>query len=327
MNSITLQIFISTFPLCLGILLDLVLGDPYRLPHPIRWIGALIGWLDGKLRRGTVARQRRGGVWLVLIVTGISTILPTALLVTAYRVNPWLGIAVEGICDYYLLAATSLRRESSKVYRALKAGDVEAARRAVSMIVGRDTERLDADDITRAAVETVAENTSDGVTAPLFFICLGGAVGGFFYKSVNTMDSMVGYHNEKYEYFGKCAARLDDVLNFVPARLTALLMIVASYLLHYDGKNAYRIWKRDRRRHASPNSAQTESACAGALRIRLAGDAWYFGELHHKEYLGDDLRPIEPEDIRRTNRLMYLTSALMAVIAVLARAGTAALLL
>jgi len=312
-------ICIAILPLVIGILLDLLLGDPYQLPHPIRWIGSLIGVMDKRLRRGTAEQQRRGGVCLTLIVTGVSVLAAAALLALTYSIHPWLGIAAEGICDYYLLAATSLRRESMKVYRALKAEDVGAARRAVSMIVGRDTERLDADGITRAAVETVAENTSDGVTAPLFYIMLGGAVGGFLYKSVNTMDSMVGYHNEKYEQFGKCAARLDDVLNYIPSRLTAVLMIAAAFLLCYDGKGAARIWKRDRRRHASPNSAQTESACAGALRIRLAGDAWYFGELHHKEYLGDDLRPIEPEDIRRANRLMMVTSVLMAVLAVAVR--------
>lgn len=313
------QAMILILPILLGILLDLLLGDPYRLPHPIRWIGSLIGWLDKKLRHGTPAQQRRGGVWLVLIVTGTATILSAAILMIAYHVSLWLGMIIEGLCDYYLLAATSLRRESMKVYHALQAGDVEAARRAVSMIVGRDTERLDQDGITRAAVETVAENTSDGVTAPLFYIMLGGAALGFFYKSVNTMDSMVGYHNESYEHFGKCAARLDDVLNYLPSRLTAILMIAAAFLLCYDGKNAMRIWRRDRRKHASPNSAQTESVCAGALQIRLAGDAWYFGELHHKEYLGDDLRPIEPEDIRRANRLMMVTSALMAVLVLVAR--------
>ena len=216
-----------------------------------------------------------------------------------------------------MLAARSLYNESMKVY---KAQDTETARKAVSMIVGRDTESLDRDGIIRAAVETVAENTSDGVTAPVIYMALGGAVGGFFYKAANTMDSMIGYRNEKYEKLGKFAARLDDVLNFLPSRITALAMIISSYLLGFDGKNAWRIWRRDRRKHASPNSAQTESVCAGALGIRLAGDAYYFGELHKKPFIGNDVRPIENEDIRRANRLMYVSSVIILIISAALRA-------
>ena len=206
-----------------------------------------------------------------------------------------------------------------KVCRAAESGDTEAARRAVSMIVGRDTAVLDRDGIVRAAVETVAENTSDGVTAPLFYMGLGGAVGAFFYKSVNTMDSMIGYKDEKYADIGRFSAKTDDVLNYIPSRLTALLMIVAASVCRLDGINAFRIWKRDRRNHASPNSAQTESACAGALHLRLAGDAWYFGKLHKKPYIGDNDRPVEPRDIRRANRLMYAASVLMLIISAAAR--------
>ena len=182
------------------------------------------------------------------------------------------------------------------------------------MIVGRDTENLTEEGVTKAAVETVAENTSDGVTAPLLFLILGGAPFGFLYKAVNTMDSMLGYKNEKYLYFGRFPAKMDDVFNFIPSRVTALFMIVAAFLTGMDGKNAWKIWRRDRRKHASPNSAQTESACAGALRVRLAGDAVYFGKLHKKEYLGDPLRPIEPEDIRRAGRLMYVTAFLVLLV-------------
>ncbi|MBQ8078735.1 MAG: cobalamin biosynthesis protein CobD, partial [Oscillospiraceae bacterium] len=182
---------------------------------------------------------------------------------------------------------------------------------AVSMIVGRDTAVLDEAGILRAAVETVAENTSDGVTAPLFYMAFGGAVGGLFYKAANTMDSMIGYRNETYAEIGRFTARLDDVLNYLPSRLTALLMIAACPCLGFDARQAWRIWRRDRRCHASPNSAQTESACAGALHLRLAGDAQYFGQVHHKPYIGDDDRPIEPEDIRRANRLMYAASGMM----------------
>ena len=193
-----------------------------------------------------------------------------------------------------------------KVCRALKAGEVEAARRAVSMIVGRDTANLTAEGITKAAVETVAENASDGVIAPLCWMFVLGPVGGVFYKAVNTMDSMVGYRNEKYLYFGRAAARLDDLVNWIPARLTALFFVLAAYILPgLDGAGAWRIWRRDRRCHKSPNSAQGESACAGALGVQLAGDAWYFGVLHRKPTIGDDTRPVEPEDIVRVNRMMY----------------------
>ena len=207
-----------------------------------------------------------------------------------------------------------------KVYRAISENDTEKARTAVSMIVGRDTKPLDRNGIIRAAVETVAENTSDGVTAPMLYMGLGGAVLGFFYKAANTMDSMIGYTGEKYLHIGKFAAKLDDVLNYIPSRLTALLMIFSAGILRLDMKNAWRIWRRDRRNHASPNSAQTEAVCAGALDVRLAGDAYYFGELHKKPFIGDNIREIENEDIRRANRLMYCTSALMLILCTVVRA-------
>ena len=225
-----------------------------------------------------------------------------------------LYICLEAFWCYQLIAAGSLKKESGKVYTALKNNDTEGARYAVSMIVGRDTERLDEAGITKAAVETVAENTSDGVTAPLIYIMLFGAAGGFFYKAVNTMDSMVGYKNDVYRYFGTAAAKLDDVLNFIPSRFTALLMILAAYIVGLDGKNAFKIWKRDRLKHASPNSAQTEAVCAGALRVRLAGDAWYFGVRHEKPFIGDDLRKIEPYDICRSWRLMFGSEILLVII-------------
>lgn len=211
---------------------------------------------------------------------------------------------------YQLLAARSLRDESKKVYDALKTGDMEKSRHAVSMIVGRDTRSLTEEGVTKAAVETVAENTSDGIIAPLFYMMIGGAVGGFAYKAINTMDSMVGYKNEKYQYFGTAAALLDDVVNYIPARISGWLMILAAYLLNMNGKNAKKIYLRDRTQHASPNSAHTEAVMAGALEIQLAGDAWYFGELHKKPYIGDPIRKVEPEDILRSHRLMYATSVL-----------------
>lgn len=255
--------------------------------------------------------ERTAGVILSVIVLSVSTALPAVLLFVCYRLHFWLGIVGESAMCYYLLAARCLRDESMKVYRALAAGDTEGARRAVSMIVGRDTDALTAEGITKAAVETVAENTSDGVTAPMFYIMLGGAAAGFFYKAANTMDSMLGYKNERYLRFGCFSAKLDDALNYLPSRLTALLMILSAYLSGMDGGNAYRIWRRDRLNHASPNSAQTEAVCAGALGVMLAGDAVYFGKLVKKQTIGDDLRRVTPEDIPAANRLMYFTSVLM----------------
>lgn len=300
-------------PLVVGFLIDLILGDPYRLPHPVRLIGTVISRLEGFVRH-RFTNLRRGGIFLAAVVLLLSVVIPAALLILCYKLNIVLGIIIESVLCYYLIAAKCLRYESMKVYRAFCENDTEKARRAVSMIVGRDTASLGREGIIRAAVETVAENTSDGVTAPIMYMSLGGAVMGFFYKAANTMDSMIGYKNEKYADIGRFAARLDDVLNYIPSRLTALVMILSAYILGMNGKNAYRIWRRDRRNHESPNSAQTESVCAGALEIRLAGDAYYFGELHRKPYIGDDIRPIENEDIRRANRLMYLTSVIILII-------------
>ena len=308
-----MRFILPVIPLAVGFLLDALIGDPYSLPHPIRLIGKLISVLE-KFVRAHFRDLTAGGVFLALTVVFLSAGISSALLFLCYSVNMWLGAAFESILCYYMIAARCLQKESMKVYRAAAENDTEKARAAVSMIVGRDTAVLDRDGIIRAAVETVAENTSDGVTAPIVYMALFGAVGGVFYKSVNTMDSMIGYKNEKYEKLGKFAARLDDVLNYLPSRITALVMVLSSFLLGFDGKNAWKIWRRDRRKHASPNSAQTESVCAGALDIRLAGDAWYFGELHKKPYIGDDIRPIENEDIRRANRLMYAASIIVLLV-------------
>ena len=298
---------------CIGFLLDLLLGDPRWLYHPVRIIGNGISLAEKMLRAlfpKTKKGERIAGGVLVLIITGFSVALPLGILYLGYRWNFWLGLAVETFMCYQLLAARSLRDESKKVYDALKTGDMEKSRQAVSMIVGRDTRSLTEEGVTKAAVETVAENTSDGIIAPLFYMMIGGAVGGFAYKAINTMDSMVGYKNEKYQYFGTAAALLDDVVNYIPARISGWLMILAAYLLNMNGKNAKKIYLRDRTQHASPNSAHTEAVMAGALEIQLAGDAWYFGELHKKPYIGDPIRKVEPEDILRSHRLMYATSVL-----------------
>ncbi len=315
-----MKILIAVLPILAGFLLDCILGDPYSLPHPIRLIGRLISALEKWARNAFANNLTAGGTILALIVLLTSAGIPLAVLFLCYRVNIWLGAAAESILCYYMLAARCLRSESMKVYRAISENDTEKARTAVSMIVGRDTKPLDRNGIIRAAVETVAENTSDGVTAPMLYMGLGGAVLGFFYKAANTMDSMIGYTSEKYLHIGKFAAKLDDVLNYIPSRLTALLMILSAGILRLDMKNAWRIWRRDRRNHASPNSAQTEAVCAGALDVRLAGDAYYFGELHKKPFIGDNIREIENEDIRRANRLMYCTSALMLILCTAVRA-------
>ena len=244
----------------------------------------------------------------MLVVVTVSTGVPAVILSVAYKYFWQLGLALESFWCYQILATKSLKVESDRVYQEIQTGDIARARKAVSMIVGRDTKSLTEEGIAKAAVETVAENTSDGVTAPLMFLMLGGAPLGFLYKAVNTMDSMLGYKNEKNLYFGRVAAKMDDVFNYLPSRVSAVLMIAAAFLTGMDAKKAAQIYKRDRRKHASPNSAQTESVCAGALQVQLAGDAWYFGVLHKKETIGDPIRPVEAEDIKRAGRLMYVTA-------------------
>lgn len=313
-------LFYQTAALFCGFWLDFFIGDPHALPHPVVGIGRLISWLEKKLRHGDRNPCDVGtGVLTVLTVSAVSTLFPALLLFFAWRVSPLLYCFLEALLCGQLLAARQLARESAKVQRAVERGQIEEARRAVSMIVGRDTDGLDEGGILRAAVETVAENTSDGVIAPLFWMTLFGAAGGFFYKSVNTMDSMIGYKNDKYLYFGRAAAKTDDFVNFLPARLSGLLMILVSPLCGLDAKNAWRIFLRDRKKHESPNSAQTEAAAAGALGLRLAGDAVYGGIPVHKPTLGDPKRDIEPMDVARVNRLMYVASGAALVLALLLR--------
>ena len=316
-------IFVYSFAALLtGFVLDAILGDPHSFPHIVRLIGSLTAAMEKSLRRvfpKSTNGERAGGILLVLIVALICTAVPFAALYFGYRLHQLLGYAIESFLCYQLLSAKSLKTESMRVYKSLSVNDTEGARKNVSMIVGRDTSTLDKDGIIRATVETVAENTSDGVVAPLLYMMLGGAALGCFYKAVNTMDSMVGYKNDRYINFGRAAAKTDDVLNYIPSRVCALLMITASYLLRLDGKNAYRIWRRDRLQHASPNSAQTEAVCAGALDLRLAGPTSYFGALHDKPYIGDDTRPIAADDIVIANRLMTTTAVLALMLAILFR--------
>lgn len=298
-----------------GFVLDFIFGDPVWLYHPVRLMGKGISLGEKLLRKLFSDRHlTAAGTILWICAAGLSFFIPFAVLDAARRIHPALRFVLETFWCYQILAARCLVSESGKVYDRLKEEDLEGARKAVSMIVGRDTEELSAEGVTKAAVETVAENTSDGVTAPLIFLLIGGAPLGFLYKAVNTMDSMLGYKNERYICFGRIPAKMDDIFNYIPARVTALLMIAASFFLGMDAENAWRIYQRDRRKHASPNAAQTESVCAGALRIRLAGDAYYFGKLYRKEYIGDDLRSIEPEDISRAGRLMYVTALLVLIL-------------
>lgn len=301
----------SLIALLLGYILDLLIGDPYFMWHPIRAVGWLISKLDKALRGDGPSdkkRDRPRGVILVILVVLITTIIPGGILFGLYAWNVYAGLAVEAWFCYWILATKSLKDESMKVAKALDSEGLDAGRHAVSMIVGRDTAELSEEGVVKAAVETVAENTGDGVIAPMLYMAIGGATLGFFYKAVNTMDSMVGYKNDRYMYFGTAAAIFDDILNYIPARLAAYFMIFASVLTRMNASNAVRIFKRDRYNHASPNSAQTEAVMAGALSIRLAGDAYYFGKLHKKKFIGDAIRPVEVADIARANRLMYVTS-------------------
>ena len=307
----------SLAALIIGSIVDFILGDPRELWHPVQGIGWVISRLEKILRRLFPA-GRRGERWagavLVVLTLLVSVGVPALLLFFLSLVHPLLSFLLSCIFCWQLLAARSLRTESLKVEEALEKEGLEAGRRAVSMIVGRDTRDLTEEGVIKAAVETVAENISDGVTAPLFYMILAGPLGGFAYKAVNTMDSMVGYKNEKYRYFGTCAARLDDAANFIPARLSALFMTAAAFLAGYDGKNAWRILKRDRKKHKSPNAAHTEAVMAGALDVQLAGDAWYFGKLVRKPFIGDGIRPIERQDIRRACRLEYATALLQLLV-------------
>ena len=311
-----------------GFVLDLFLGDPINWPHPIRWIGSLIGFTtrelldraDRSLDTDSIHKRKRlYGLFLVIIVITISGGISFLLLFSAYTINTLLGVIIEAIMTYYCLASKSLYSESMKVFHALKNEGLDSGRRAVSMIVGRDTVNLDQNGVIKAAVETVAENTSDGVIAPMIYLAIGGPVLGFIYKAINTMDSMVGYKNDKYMDFGRIAAKLDDIANFIPARISAVLMIISCLFLgsHYSFFRAIRIYARDRYNHSSPNSAHTESVCAGALGLRLAGPASYFGKTINKPFIGDNIRTIQLDDIKRANVLMFATAFLCQIICIL----------
>ena len=305
-----------------GFILDGIFGDPAWLVHPVVIMGKAITALEKFLRKrlpNTPEGERLGGRILAMALPVGTLLITGGVCWLFYRISPILGFAIELLWCAQALAAKGLAQESTNVYRELVKGDLPASRRAVSRIVGRDTAELTSEGVTKAAVETVAENASDGVIAPLFYMMLGGAPLALVYKAINTMDSMVGYKNEKYLNFGCAAAKLDDAANYLPSRIAALLWIASAALTGNDAKSAWRIWRRDRRKHASPNSAQTESACAGALNVQLAGPATYFGKYCDKPTIGDAVRAIEPRDILRANKMMYTASLLGLAAAVLVR--------
>lgn len=305
-----------------GFILDGIFGDPAWLVHPVVIMGKAITALEKFLRKrlpNTPEGERLGGRILAMALPVGTLLITGGVCWLFYRVSPILGFAIELLWCAQALAAKGLAQESTNVYRELVKGDLPASRRAVSRIVGRDTAELTSEGVTKAAVETVAENASDGVIAPLFYMMLGGAPLALVYKAINTMDSMVGYKNEKYLNFGRAAAKLDDAANYLPSRIAALLWIASAALTGNDAKSAWRIWRRDRRKHASPNSAQTESACAGALNVQLAGPATYFGKYYDKPTIGDAVRAIESKDILRANTMMYVASVLGLAAAVLVR--------
>lgn len=300
----------------LGFLLDLCFGDPRWLPHPVVWIGKSISRMEKFLRRHfskTPKGERTAGILLAICIPLASFLISLGVLLLAYRISFWLWFVLHTFWAYQVPASRCLATESRKVYRKLAASDLSGARTQLSWLVGRDTQSLSEEEVTKACVETVAENTSDGVTAPLFYLLIGGVPLGFLYKAVNTLDSMVGYRNETYRYFGTASAKLDDALNWLPSRICAVLMICAAWLLRLDARNAWRIFRRDRSKHLSPNSAQTESVAAGALGIRLGGTHLYFGKPVEKPTIGDARRPARPEDILTANRLMIGTSILSAL--------------
>lgn len=307
-----------------GFALDLLFGDPAWLPHPVVIMGKYISWFERTVRARfpqTPAGERRCGALLAISLPLLTLALTWGACLLARRVHPCAELALQTFWCAQALASKGLASESRRVFEALRSGDLARAQKAVARIVGRDVERLDAEGVAKAAVETVAENFSDGVAAPLLCMMLFGAPLALVYKSINTMDSMVGYKSEKYLWFGRAAAKLDDAANYLPSRVAALFWIFAAGLTGHDAKRAFAIWRRDARKHASPNSGQTESACAGALGVQLGGEAWYFGKRYEKATLGDALRSCEPEDILRANRMMYCAGILLLLVCAAIRFG------
>ena len=300
----------------LAFFVDQLLGDPRVFPHPVKWIGTLAAYTEGILRR--CGNLRLAGILTVVVVLAVvGAAVFTLLQMTA--AIPWLQTLLSITILYTTIAARDLVRHSMRVYGALAKGDLVLARRQVAMIVGRDTATLDEGGVARACVESVAENLVDGVTAPLFWAVVAGPMGAMLYKAVNTMDSMFGYKNERYLQFGWAAARLDDLANALPARITAFLVMAAAGVLQLSMEQSFRIWRRDRGNHASPNSGQSEAAVAGALGIQLGGNAIYFGQMVAKPTIGDRRQPISAVHIRQANRVMLVSAILAVVVFIAAR--------
>lgn len=290
-------------------LLDLLLGDPQGFPHPVRWIGALISVLEARLNRDQSSQKKLYlGAGMVAIVLGIVYGVTKGLLIFAESLHPWVGTGVALLLAYTVLATRSLHQETDKVRRALDAGDLPRARKELSYLVSRDTEHLEEGEIVRGTLETIAENISDGVIAPLFYLFLGGVPLAMVYKAINTLDSMVGYKNDRYLYFGRAAAKLDDVANYIPARFSALMIALGALLIGQNGKRALETAIRDGRNHNSPNSGYPEAAAAGALGIRLGGNNYYFGEVVKKPYIGVAWEPLTKEKIPEMAKLLYATA-------------------
>ncbi|MDD2343210.1 MAG: adenosylcobinamide-phosphate synthase CbiB [Tolumonas sp.] len=297
-------------------LLDLILGDPHHWPHPIRWIGNSISWVQKQLRAICHSESALyiGGAVLWVVIVGTTWWITWVVISGLSAVNIWLGRLVELWLAYTILAGRCLSDAAMDVYRALDSGSLENSRRQLSYIVGRDTSQFNETQITRGVVETVAENTVDGVIAPLFYLFLGGVPLAMAYKAINTLDSMVGYKNEKYKAIGCVSARIDDLANLIPARICWLLLTMAAWCLKLDARQAFRIGWRDRYQHKSPNCGWPEATVAGALGVRLGGPNSYFGELVEKPWIGDPLREINQQDIKLTIRLMFMASAMALVL-------------
>jgi adenosylcobinamide-phosphate synthase len=313
MALVTSMLMAHTAVVLAAVLLDLVLGDPRWLPHPVVFMGRLITTLEKDIRR-IVPFERAGGVLLLLLTVIASGGLAFVLVQRAYDLNPWSGFAFEAVLAWTCLAARSLHLESKLVADALEQGNLTEARRYLSYIVGRDTDNLDKAEIWRAVVETVAENSSDGVIAPLFFLMLGGAPLAIAYKAVNTLDSMVGYKNEHYLHFGWASARCDDLVNWLPARLTGLLMVCAALFTRLNARKSWWIMARDGRNHSSPNSGVPEAAAAGALGVQLGGTNLYFGKPVVKPTIGDGDTPVSRAAYDGVVRLMYGAELLLVAV-------------
>lgn len=296
-------------------LLDLVIGDPYSFPHPVRFIGNLIRFTEGKIRIIFKSKKQLkiGGFLLWTITVGF-TALVTNLILNLLCINNIFYVIIASIILYTTLSTKCLADEAKKIYEVLKTGDIEKSRKQLSYIVGRDTTSLNENEIIRATVETVAENTVDGIISPMMYGFIGGPVLAMAYKAINTLDSMVGYKNEKYGDIGFVSAKIDDIANFIPARITPFFMMIASFILGFNSKKSIKIAMRDRKNHKSPNCAYAEGAVAGALEVQLGGTNMYFGEKIYKPTIGDKDRELEAEDILKTNKIMYLTSFIALVI-------------